>query len=170
RWGASDSDQRRRHSAEVVALKPDLILASSAVIVEALQQQTKTIPIVFVGTIHPVGGGLVASLAHPGANATGFLGIEYSIGAKWLELLKQIAPGTTRVLVFRAPTVPGSGQFGAIQSAAPSFGVEVRPFYSTEPNEIERALTSFAPGAGNGVIVTAGRLPGGFISEEMFTA
>jgi len=170
RWGASDPATRRRFAAEAVSLAPDVILASSAVVIEALQEQTRTIPIVFAGVIDPVGGGLVASLARPGGNTTGFIGIEYSIGAKWLELLTQLAPGIKRVAVIRAPTVPGSGQFGAIQSAAPRFGVEVRPFYSTQPTEIEHALSDFAQRSDSGLIVTAGGIPTTSISDEAVTA
>jgi putative ABC transport system substrate-binding protein len=109
-------------------------------------------------------------LARPGSNTTGFIGIEYSIGAKWLELLMQLAPGTKRVAVIRAPTVPGSGQFGAIQSAAPRFGVEVRPFYSTQPTEIEHALSDFVQRSDSGLIVTAGGIPTTSISDEAVTA
>jgi putative tryptophan/tyrosine transport system substrate-binding protein len=171
RWGVAGLvEQRRRYATEMVALAPDVILASAAVIVEALQEQTRTIPIVFVGTIDPVGGGLVASLARPGGNTTGFLAIEYSIGGKWLELLKQIAPGVTRVAVLRAPTIPGSGQFGAIQSAAPAFGVEVRPVYSTQADDIERALTDFARGPNAGLIITAGGIPGTTIPDDTIVA
>ena len=170
RSGVSDPASRHRFAAEAVALAPDVILASSAVVVEALQEQTRTIPIVFAGVIDPVGGGLVASLARPGGNTTGFIGIEYSIGAKWLELLTQLAPGIKRVAVIRAPTVPGSGQFGAIQSAAPRFGVEVRPFHSTQPTEIEHALSDFAQRSDSGLIVTAGGIPTTSISDEAVAA
>jgi putative ABC transport system substrate-binding protein len=168
RWGASALDRRRNYATELVALAPDLILASSAFNVQLLQEQTHTIPIVFVGTIDPVGGGLVESLARPGGNTTGFLGIEYSIGGKSLELLKEIAPGVTRVAVLRAPTIPGSGQFGAIQLAAPALGVEIRPFHSLQVDEIERAVTTFAHGPNAGLIVTVGGAPG--IDREAITA
>ena len=170
RWGASQPTTRRRLAQEVLTLAPDAILASSAVVVEVLQEQTRTIPIVFAGVIDPVGGGLVASLARPGGNTTGFIAIEYSIGAKWLELLTQIAPGVKRVAVLRAPTVPGSGQFGAIQSAAPTFGVEVRPFFSTQAAEIERAVSEFAQPSNTGLIVTAGGITTTSIADEAVTA
>jgi len=159
---------RRRFATELVALAPDVILASSAVYVEMLQQQTRSIPIVFVGTIDPVGGGLVASLDRPGGNTTGFLAIEYSIVGKWLELLKQIAPGVTHVAVLRAATLPGAGQFGAIQSVAPAFGVEVRPIDPAQRDDIERAVTAFARGPNAGLIVTAGGQAG--IARETITA
>jgi putative ABC transport system substrate-binding protein len=136
-----------------------VLLAPAAISVEMLQQLTRTIPIVFVGTIDPVGGGLVASLARPGGNATGFLAIEYSIGVKWLELLRQIAPGVTRVAVFRAATIAGSGQFGAIQSAAPTFGVDVRPITPAQTDDMGRAVTAFATGPNAGLIVTVGAVP-----------
>jgi putative ABC transport system substrate-binding protein len=170
RWGAGDPERRRRYAAELVALAPDVILASSAVNVEMLQERTRTIPIVFVSTIDPVGGGLVANLARPGGNTTGFLGIEYSIGGKWLELLKQFAPGLTRVAVLRAPTIPGSGQFGAIQTAAPTFGVEVRPFFSSHADEIERAITEFTSRSNGGLIVTAGGVQPIYVSNEAVVA
>jgi putative ABC transport system substrate-binding protein len=169
-WGAADAATRRSFAAEAVALAPDVILASSAVVIEALQEQTRTIPIVFAGVIDPVGGGLVASLAHPGGNTTGFVAIEYSIGTKWLELLMQLAPSIKRVAVIRAPTVPGSGQFGAIQSAAPRYGVEVRPFYATQPAEIEHALADFAQRPDSGLIVTAGGIPTISIRDEAVAA
>jgi putative ABC transport system substrate-binding protein len=170
RWGAGAPATRQRFAGEAVALAPDVILASSAVVVEALQERTRTIPIVFAGVIDPVGGGLVASLARPGGNTTGFIGIEYSIGAKWLELLTQLAPGVKRAAVIRAPTVPGSGQFGAIQSAAPRFGVEVRPFYATQATEIEHALSEFARPSDSGLIVTAGGIETNSISDMAVTA
>jgi putative ABC transport system substrate-binding protein len=159
RWGGDNPDLRRKYANELVALTPDVILAPSAVSVQMLQQLTRTIPIVFVGTIDPVGGGLVASLARPGGNATGFVAIEYGIGAKWLELLKQIAPGVTRVTVLRAATVPGSGQFGAIQSVAPVFGVDIRPIEPRQTDDIERAVTAFATGPNAGLIATVGGVP-----------
>jgi putative ABC transport system substrate-binding protein len=170
RWGAGGPDSRLRYARELVALAPDVVLTSSAAIVGVLQEQTRTIPIVFVGTIDPVGGGLVESLARPGGNTTGFLAIEYSIGAKWLELLKEIAPGVQRVAVLRAPTIPGSGQFGAIQSAAPAFKVEVRPVYSTKADEIERAVTAFARTPDGGLIVTAGGISNVSIPDDAIPA
>jgi putative tryptophan/tyrosine transport system substrate-binding protein len=160
RWGADLLPNRRAITAEVVALAPDIILAFSAVNVELLQQQTRGIPIVFAGVIDPVGGGLVASLARPGGNTTGFSTIEYTIGGKWLQLLKEIAPNVTRVAVFRATTLPGTGQFGAVQGASSLLGVEVSPVAASDANEIEAAVTAFARGPNGGLIVTAGGVGG----------
>jgi putative tryptophan/tyrosine transport system substrate-binding protein len=156
RWGAGDIRRRRAIATEVVALAPDLILAASAVYVELLQELTRSIPIVFVGTIDPVGGGLVASLARPGGNTTGFTSIEYTIGGKWLQLLKEVAPNVTRVAVFRATTLPGAGQFGAIQGASALLGVEVSPVAARDAGEFEQAITGFARGPNGGLIVTVG--------------
>jgi putative ABC transport system substrate-binding protein len=161
RWSVAGLPADRRRSVmEIVALRPDLILASAAVIVEVLQEQTRAIPIVFAGVIDPVGGGLVAGLARPGGNATGFMEIEYSIGGKWLQLLTEIAPNVRRVAVFRATTLPGTGQFGAIQGASALLGVEVSPVFPRDPGEIERAIVSFAREPNGGLIVTAGGLGG----------
>ena len=121
-----------------------------------LLQATRTVPIVFVVVIDPVGAGFVASLARPGGNATGFLIFEYGLSGKWLELLKQIAPGVKRVAVLRDPTIAsGIGQFGAIQSAAPSLGMEVSPVNVRDAGEIERAIAAFARSSNGGLIVTA---------------
>src|SRR5262249_826716 len=126
RWGAGDPERFRKYATELVASSPDVIVATAGSIVAALQQASRTIPIVFAKTIDPVGSGLVASLARPGGNATGFTSTEFSWGAKLLELLKEVAPGVKRVAVVRDPFVPaGSGGFAAIQTAAPSFGVEL---------------------------------------------
>src|SRR5262249_34483235 len=126
RWGAGDLDQFRRYAAELVALSPDVVLAPAGSIVGALQQASRTVPIVFVPTVDPVGGGGVESLARPGTNATGFASYEFSMSGKWLELLKEIAPGVKRVAVIRDPSVPaGSGGLAAIQTVAPSSGVEL---------------------------------------------
>src|SRR5262249_12339510 len=123
RWGAGDLDRFRRYAAELVALSPDVVLASSGSIVGALQQPSRTVPIVFVTTMDPVGGGWVESLSRPGTNATGFASFEFSMSGKWLELLKEIAPGVKRVAVVRDPSVPaGSGGLAAIQTVAPSLG------------------------------------------------
>src|SRR6516165_4972840 len=124
--GARATQDAFANTAELVGLSPDVILGTAASIVRALQEASRTIPIVFVTTIDPVGSGLVASLSHPGGNATGFISFEFSLSAKLLELLKEIAPGVNCVAVLRDPTVPaGSGGFAAIQTAAPSFGVEL---------------------------------------------
>jgi putative tryptophan/tyrosine transport system substrate-binding protein len=157
RWGAGDLDRYRRYAAELVALAPDVIVAVTSAVVMALQRETRSLPIVFVGTIDPVGAGLIASLARPGGNATGFTTFEYGIGAKWLELLKEIAPGVKRAAVLRDPTNPaGSGQWGAIQSVAPSFGVELSAVnMRSETGEIERAVAAFARQPNSGLILTA---------------
>jgi ABC-type uncharacterized transport system substrate-binding protein len=153
RWAASEAD-RIRYAAELVALMPDVILATSGATVGALQQASQTVPIVFVTTIDPVGGGWVASLARPGGNATGFTSFEFSIGGKWLELLKEIAPRLTRVAVLRDPSVPaGSGGFAAIQTVAPSFGVELTPVGVRDANEIKRDITAFAREPNGGLIM-----------------
>jgi putative tryptophan/tyrosine transport system substrate-binding protein len=162
RWGASSADLRRKFAAELVALKPDVIFANAGPVVEALQEASRTVPIVFAATIDPVGGGYVESLSRPGGNATGFLYFEYSMAAKWLELLKEIAPGVTRVAVLRNPTVTsGTGQFGVIQAMAPSIRVEVIPINVRDANardadEIVRAVAAFARAPNGGLIVTAG--------------
>src|SRR5262249_18207746 len=139
RWGAGDLDRFRKYAAELVALAPDVILATAASIVGALQQASRTVPIVFVTTVDPVGGGLVESLARPGGNATGFSAREFGLSGKLLELLKEIAPRVSRVAVIRDPAVPaGSGGFAAIQTVAPSFGVELTPIGVRTVDEIER--------------------------------
>jgi len=119
----------------------------------ALQQVSRTVPIVFVTAIDPVGAGLVASLARPGGNATGFTMFEYGISAKWLELLKEISPGVKRVAVLREPTVAGIGQLAAMQTAAPSFEVELQPIDARDVSEFERALADFARAPNGGLIV-----------------
>jgi putative tryptophan/tyrosine transport system substrate-binding protein len=156
RW-ATNADDIRRHAAELAALAPDVILAATGTTTVApLLQATRTVPIVFVIVIDPVGAGFVASLARPGGNATGFLMFEYGLSGKWLELLKQIAPGVIRVAVLRDPSIAsGIGQFGAIQSAAPSLGIEATPVNVREAEEIERDITAFARSSNGGIIVTA---------------
>ena len=125
RWTAGDPDRHRNYAAELVALAPDVILASGGSTVGPLRQATRSVPIVFTETADPVGAGFVESLARPGGNITGFLSFEYGMGGKWLDLLKQIAPGVTRLAVLRDAALPsGTGQWGAIQAVAPSFGVE----------------------------------------------
>jgi putative tryptophan/tyrosine transport system substrate-binding protein len=159
RWAATvNAAEIRRHAAELVALAPDVILASGSMTVGPVLQATRTVPVVFPIVVDPVGAGFVDSLARPGGNATGFLTFEYSLSGKWLELLKQIAPGVTRVAVFRDPASPsGTGQFGAIQAVAPSLGVEVSPLNAQrDAGEIERAITAFARAPNGGLILTAG--------------
>jgi len=157
RWATANAGEIRRQAAELAALAPDVILAHGASTVGALLQVTRTVPIVFPIATDPVAAGFVESLAQPGGNATGFMSTEYSIGGKWLELLKQTAPGVTRAAVLR-DTTQGSGtsQFAAIQSVAPSLSVEVNPLNMRDAGEIERAVTAFAHSPGGGLIVTAG--------------
>jgi putative tryptophan/tyrosine transport system substrate-binding protein len=159
RRGAGDTDLTRRYAAELVAFAPDVILASGGTVVGALLQATRTVPIVFTQTPDPVAAGFVASLARPGGNATGFTTSEYGISGKWLELLKEIAPGVTRVAVLRDPTIPaGIGQFASIQSVAQSFGVELSSVDMRDASEIERDVTGFARGSNSGLIVTSSGL------------
>ena len=159
RWGAGDADRIRRYAAELVALAPDVILATGSAASAPLLQATRTVPIVFVIVPDPVGAGFVDSLARPGGNATGFIQFEYGMSAKWLELLKEIAPGVTRAAVIRDPAITaGIGQFAAIQSVAPSLGVEVSPVNVRDAGEIERAVTAFARSANGGLIVTGSAL------------
>ena len=155
RWAAGDTERIRKGAAELAALSPDLIFATSGTVMPALQQVARAVPIVFVGVIDPVGAGFVGSLSQPGGNSTGFTLFEYSMSGKWLELLTEIAPGLTRVAVLRDPGVPsGIGQFGAVRLAAPSFGLEVIPIDVHEADEIERSISAFAR-AKSGIIVTA---------------
>jgi putative ABC transport system substrate-binding protein len=159
RWTAGDAELHRKYAAELVALAPDVILASGGSTVGALRQATRSVPIVFTETADPVGAGFVESLARPGGNITGFLSFEYGMGGKWLDLLKQIAPGVTRLAVLRDAALPsGTGQWGAIQAVAPSFGVELRPIDVSDAGEIERAITAFARTSDGGLIVTASAL------------
>jgi putative ABC transport system substrate-binding protein len=155
RWAGRNADDLRRHAAELVALGSEVVLASGSAAVQALQA-TRAVPIVFANVIDPVGAGIVDSLARPGGNVTGFTQFEYSTSGKWLELLKQIAPRVTRAAVLRDATLPsGLGQFAAIQSAAPSLGIEVRAVNVRDATEIERALGAFAHSGNAGLVVTA---------------
>ena len=157
RWATANAPEIRRHAAELVALAPDVILAYGASTVGPLLQTTRTVPIVFPVVADPVAAGFVDSLARPGGNATGFMIFEYSISGKWLELLKQIAPSMTRVAVLRDPATPaGMAQFGAIQSVAPSLGVELTPVNVRDATEIERALAAFARSPNGGLIPAPG--------------
>jgi putative tryptophan/tyrosine transport system substrate-binding protein len=161
RWTGANPDDIRRYAAEFVALPPDVILAAGSVTLGPLLQATRTVPIVFVHVPDPVGAGFVDSLARPGGNATGFTQFEYGVSGKWLELLKQIAPGVTRVAVLRDLAISaGIGQWGAIQSVAPSFAVELSPIGMRDAGEIERAVTAFARSPNGGLILTAGPLGG----------
>ena len=158
-WVTSDADIRK-YTAELVALAPDVIVATGSPTVGPLLQATRTVPIVFVNVADPVGAGFVDSLARPGGNATGFINFEYGIGAKWLELLKKMVPGVTRIAVVRDPAITsGIGQFGAIQSVATSFGVELTPINERDDaGEVERAIAAFGRGSGGGLIVTGSAL------------
>jgi ABC-type uncharacterized transport system substrate-binding protein len=156
RWGGGDATRIRALVSELVALGPDVILASGGTMVGPLQQATRTIPIVFISATDPVGSGYVESLAHPGGNATGFTLFEYGVSGKWLELLKEIAPRVTRVAVLRDAGLPsGGGQLGALQGAAQSFGVELSPVGVRTVEEIERGITTFVRGMNGGLIVTS---------------
>ncbi|HET8971875.1 MAG TPA: ABC transporter substrate-binding protein [Pseudolabrys sp.] len=156
RWATTNAAEIRRHAAELAALAPDVILAHGDSTVGPSLQVTRTVPIVFPIVSDPVGAGFVDSLARPGANATGFMIFEYSISAKWLELLKEIAPGVTRAAVLRDPTIPaGIGQFGVIQAVAPSHMVEVNPVNMRDAGDIERAIVALARSGNGGLIVTA---------------
>ena len=153
RWAAARGDPRKQ-IAEMIALAPEVILATGSAVVGPLQV-TRTIPIVFVNVIDPVGAGFVESLSRPGGNATGFTQFEYSTSGKWLELLKEIVPRVTRAAVLRDPTSPsGLGQFAAVQSVAPGLGMEVRPVNVRDTGEIERSLAAFASAPNGGLIVT----------------
>ena len=154
RW--ANADDIRSHAMELAALAPDVLVAGTGTATAApLLQATRTVPIVFVSVIDPVGAGFVASLAQPGGNATGFTIFEYSMSGKWLEVLKEIAPRVTRAAVLRDPAVAsGIGQFGAVQIVAPSLGVQVTPVDVRDAGEIKRALTAFARGLNGGLIVT----------------
>jgi putative tryptophan/tyrosine transport system substrate-binding protein len=155
RWGAGDTASFRGYAAELAALAPDVVSASGGAPLVALKEISSTMPIVFVAVVDPVGAGIVASLARPRSNATGFTSFEYSIAAKWLQLLKEIAPGVTRVAVLRdATTASGIGQFAAIQTVAP-MGIELSVVGLQERGEIERAITEFARGSNGGLIVTS---------------
>src|SRR3974390_364164 len=155
RWSAGNNADARKYATELVALAPDVILANSSAAVAPLFQETRTVPIVFTTVVDPVDAGYVGSLARPGGNITGFTVFEYSMSGKWLQLLKEIAPGVTRVAVTRDPSIAsGPGQFAVIQAAAPSLGVELRPFAVRDEGEIERAITTFAQSPNSGLIVT----------------
>jgi putative tryptophan/tyrosine transport system substrate-binding protein len=159
RWGAGDVGLFRKYAAELVAVAPDVILATGTPVMDALQQVTRAVPIVFVTVIDPVGAGFVDSLARPGGNSTGFTLFEFGMSGKWLELLKELMPGLKRVAVLRDAAIgSGTGQLAAIQAVAPSFGVELSPVGARDVGEIERAVTGFSSTPGGGLIVTASTL------------
>ncbi len=157
RWTKFDPEETRKYAAELVALAPDAILAAGNSTVGPLLRLTRTVPIVFPAATDPVASGLVGSLARPGGNVTGFMSFEIGVSAKWLELLKEIAPGVKRVAVLRTlATAAGPGQFGVIQAVAPSLGVELRPIDQRDAGEIERAIVAFASEPNGGLIAATG--------------
>jgi putative tryptophan/tyrosine transport system substrate-binding protein len=159
RWAAGSADDTRKYATELVGLAPDVIFASGSGAVEPLRRATRTVPIVFVLVADPVGAGFVSSLARPGGNVTGFAVFDYSIAAKWLALLKEIARNTTRAVVLRDPDLrAGIGQWGAIQSASSSVGIEVSPISLVDAGEMESALAAFAHSPNGGLIATGGPL------------
>jgi putative ABC transport system substrate-binding protein len=168
RWAAGNLADTRKYAAELLAHSVEVFLASGGSVVGPLLEATRTVPVVFTQTPDPVGAGFVASLARPGGNATGFTQVEYGIGAQWLGLLKELAPLVVRAAVLRDPAIPeGSGQFGAMQSVAPSFGVELRPIGVRDAGEIERDLIEFARASNAGLIVTSSGL--GNVHRELIT-
>jgi len=170
RWATTNADDLRKQAAELVATTPDVLVAASGTTsIAPLLQATRTVPIVFAIVVDPVGAGFVASLARPGGNATGFTMFEYGMSGKWLELLKQIAPGVTRAAVLRDPAIAsGIGQFGAIQAVAPSLGVELSPVDVRDAPEIERAVAAFAGIPNGGLVVTAS--PSSTIHRDLIIA
>ena len=169
RWSAGDPERGRRDAAELLALSPDVILATGGATLGPLHQATRTVPIVFMLIPDPVGAGFVENLARPGGNLTGFAVFEYGFGTKYVELLKEIAPRVTRVAVLRdSATTSGTGQFAAIQALAPSFGLEVIPLNVRDGSEIERAITSFARSSNGGLIVTGSGLAA--VNRELIVA
>jgi putative tryptophan/tyrosine transport system substrate-binding protein len=156
RWAVATADLYGTYAAELVALAPDVILAATTPAAAAVQQATRTVPIIFVIVIDPVAAGFVSNLARPGGNMTGFALYEYGLSAKWLELLNEIAPGLKRVAVVRDPAlVSGTGQLAAIQAVAPSLGVELHPVDARDADEIELAIAAFARSPNGGLIVPA---------------
>jgi putative ABC transport system substrate-binding protein len=166
RWGDDDAERIRKGATELVALASDVILASGTTSVAALRQATRTVPIVFAIVSDPVGAGFVESLARPGGNITGFMALEFGASAKWLELLKEVAPSVTRVAVLRDLTI-GIAQLAAIQAVAPALGVELTPIGIRDAVDIERAVTAFARGSTDGMIVVASTLA--LIHRELIT-
>jgi ABC-type uncharacterized transport system substrate-binding protein len=159
RMGGGDADRTRRYAEELVALAPDVILVTGAAGVTPILKATRTVPVVFTSVVDPVGAGFVESLARPGGNATGFVSFEYGLSAKLLELLKEVAPGVKRVAVIRDPDISaGTGQFGAIQAAAPSLGLDLIAINPREAGEVERAIVAFARTPNGGLITTSSAL------------
>jgi putative ABC transport system substrate-binding protein len=169
RWGANDVERYRAIAAELIALSPDVALAFGYATASALQKATRSVPIVFASVTDPVGGGLVASLARPGGNTTGFVTSEFGFAGKWLELLKEVAPRVTRVAVLRNAAVASQiALFGSIQSVAPSLGVELRPIDTRDAGEIERAVAAFAGEPNGGLIAASGS--GVLLHRELIVA
>ena len=159
RWTDGDADEIRKYASELATLAPDVILSTGSSTLGPLLRVTRAVPIVFVVIVDPVGAGYIASLARPGGNATGFTAFEYGLSAKWLEVLKQIAPGVIRAAVLRDPNITaGIGQFGAIRSAAPALGIDVSPVNLLDAGEIEHAVAEFARAPGGGLIVPGSAL------------
>jgi putative tryptophan/tyrosine transport system substrate-binding protein len=159
RWSGGNDEVTRKYAVELAALAPEVILASGSAAAGPLLQATRTVPIVFAIVPDPVGAGFVDSLAGPGGNATGFISFDYGISGKWLELLKEIAPSVTRAAILRDPAITaGIGQWGAIQTAAPSLGLETSPLNVRDASEIERAVTAFARSPNGGLVVTGSAL------------
>ncbi len=156
RAGAGDLATTRKYAAELVALSPDVILATGSTPVALLLEATRTVPIVFATVVDPMGAGFIEKLSRPGGNATGFMMFDYSLSGKWLELLKQVAPGMTQAAVLRDSAAAGVGQFAVIQAVAPSLGLEVSTINAGDPREINRAITAFAREPNGGLVVTAG--------------
>jgi putative ABC transport system substrate-binding protein len=156
RWGADDVDRERKYAAELVALVPDIILAGGSLSVAAVQQASRSVPVVFASVSDPVGAGFVDSLAQPGGNVTGFMAFEWNLSGKWLELLKEVAPGVKRAAVLRDAANPGGiAQFSAIQIVAPSLALEVSAVNVRDAREIERSIAAFARSANGGLVVTS---------------
>jgi ABC-type uncharacterized transport system substrate-binding protein len=169
RWGGGDADRIRQYAAELVALAPEVVLAPGGTVVGALQQASRTVPIVFVNVTDPVGRGYVASLAQPVGNATGFTSFEFGMGGKWLEVLKEMAPRVTRAAVLRDPVITaGMGYLAAIHALAPSIGVQVTPVDVRHTSDIERAVAAFARTPNSGLIVTAD--PAAIVHREAIIA
>jgi putative tryptophan/tyrosine transport system substrate-binding protein len=169
RWAGGSADDIRKYAAELVALGPDVFLCTGGASLAALLQATRTIPIVFTNVPDPVGAGFVDSLARPGGNATGFVVFEFSLAGKWLELLKRIAPSVTRVAVIRDPAISaGMGQWGAVQTAAPSIGVEVSPINVRDAGEIERTVAAFALSPNGGLVLTTS--PAAYVHHDLIVS
>jgi putative tryptophan/tyrosine transport system substrate-binding protein len=167
RWGAFDADSSHRYATELVALVPEVVVVSTSAAMGALQQMTRSVPIVFVNLVDPVGAGYVESLARPGGNATGFTSFEYGLSGKWLELLKEIAPSVTRAAVLRETAVAaGVGQYAIIQAVAPSLGIELRPIDLRDRGEIERGVVTFAREPNGGLIIVGS--PSAVVHRNLF--